>query len=314
MNASKLKYRSHLKRRVQRQALQSSDNDNEDDRQQRSAAVVSPLPEEQRGDLNINEMVQHHQNVESVGGHHVDYDDKMQRAKEIILRRNTPPRRQGGANYVKANDCSTPVNKSTSSNGHQNNVMLVGWEELGGSTRHSPLQQTSATATAAAPVEEARAATTPTSTTEISTSIKRAIRDNISTPSLHPTIPTPHHHHDDNMSLLSTSNTSVLTDEAMDDHKLMVRNVRQWEHRRLMRNSMRQQQVQHQHQQQRGQEYSQLYQNYSPQQHSYQMQHHHQQSRGQSQRQSQKQQIQIWDRLSPILQRREPSMLKEGED
>ena len=177
MNASKLKYRSHLKRRVQRQALQSSDNDEEDAGvgQQHSAAVVSPLPDEQRGDLNNNEMLHRGQNVELVGGSG-DYDDKMQRAKEIILRRNTPPRRQGGANFVKANDCSTPLNKSTSSNGHQNNVMLVGWEELGGSTRHSPLQQTSATATAAAPVEEARAATTATSTAAtaaISTSIKR---------------------------------------------------------------------------------------------------------------------------------------------
>ena len=128
MNASKLKYRSHLKRRVQRQALQSSDNDEEfvvGIGRQRAAAVVSPLPDEQRGDLNDNEMLHRGQNVELVGGSG-DYDDKMQRAKEIILRRNTPPRRQGGADYVKANDCSTPVNKSTSSIGHQNNVMLVG--------------------------------------------------------------------------------------------------------------------------------------------------------------------------------------------
>ena len=132
MNASKLKYRSHLKRRVQRQALQSSDNDNEDVGvgQQRSAAVVSPLLDEQRGDLNNNEQLRRVQLLqpqnEEMGGGSGNYDDKMQRAKEIILRRNTPPRRQGGADYVKANDCSTPVNKSTSSIGHQNNVMLVG--------------------------------------------------------------------------------------------------------------------------------------------------------------------------------------------
>jgi hypothetical protein len=302
MNASKLKYRSHLKRRVQRQALQSSDNDNEDVGQQHSAAVVSPLPDEQRGDLNNNgqlrrgQLLQHHQNVE-MGGGSSDYDDKMQRAKEIILRRNTPPRRQGGANnFVKANDCSTPVNKS-----HQNSVMFVGGGESGGSTtRHvSPLQQLQLQSKKLEQqLQQHQQQRSPLQSKEPSGTIYPHRHYTTTTT----TIPAHHHHHDDNMSLLSTS-TSVLTDEAMDDHKLMMRNVRQWEHRRLMRSSMRQQQVQqqvqHQHQQhrqQRGQEYSRHYQNYP-----------------QSQRQSPKQQIQIWDRLSPILQQRESSMMKVGE-